>query len=87
MDHSINILGRDIPIYGICFYLGIALAAVVASLICKKVKLPTYEIHYSAVFVMIGAILGSKLLFVLVSYKVLLFLIAAYHILYNESVG
>lgn len=69
MNYSIIILGREIPIYGICFYLGIAIAALVASFICKKVNLPSYEIHYSAVFVMIGAIIGSKLLFILVSYR------------------
>lgn len=64
----INIFSKQIPLYGVMFYIGIALAAIVAVNICKKRGLPAFEIVYSAVYVMIGALLGSKLLFIIVSW-------------------
>ncbi len=69
MQPYVYIFSRQIPLYGILFYFGIAAAAAVAAAISKKRELPVYEIAYSAVYVMIGAILGSKLLFVLVSWQ------------------
>ena len=67
MVNSINILGREIPIYGILICVGAALATIVASLICKKRGLPSFEVHYSGVFILVGALIGAKLLFILVS--------------------
>ena len=67
MNYYITILGREIPLYGLCFYAGILLAAAVGSAICQKRRLPRYEIAYSAVYTMTGALIGSKLLFILVS--------------------
>lgn len=69
MKPFFTIFGRDIPIYGICFYIGIFVAAAVALLICKKKNVAWYEIAYSGVYAMIGAMLGSKLLFIAVSLK------------------
>lgn len=64
-----TILNREIPIYGICFYTGILIAAFVALCICVRKEIAWYDIAYSGVFVMIGAVLGAKLLFLAVSFR------------------
>ncbi len=70
MIDSIEILGREVPLYGICFFAGIAIAALAALIIVKKLNLfPLFDLTCSAVYIMIGAILGSKLLFIAVSIK------------------
>ena len=62
------LFGKEIPVYGIMFYLGIALAATAAVLLLRSRKnIPAYDLVYSAVYAMIGAVIGSKLLFILVS--------------------
>ncbi len=72
MTNVITLFGREIPLYGLFFYLGILLAAVVALLICKKGGLSKWEIVYSGIYSMIGALIGSKLLFILVSLKTII---------------
>ncbi len=67
--NSIIIFGREIPLYGIFFYLGIAAAALAGLLICKRKGLPKIELVYSGVYVFVGALLGAKLLFLAVSLK------------------
>ncbi len=69
MHPEINILGRSIPVYGIMFYAGIAATAAVAFIICKRRNIPRFDVAGAGVYTMIGAILGSKLLFIAVSYK------------------
>ncbi|MBQ7347832.1 MAG: prolipoprotein diacylglyceryl transferase [Clostridia bacterium] len=69
MKPYITILERQIPIYGIFFYTGILIAATAALLICRRKKVAWYDVAYSAVYVMIGAILGAKLLFLAVSFR------------------
>ena len=69
MSYYITIFDRQIPLYGICFYAGIFLAATLAMLLSQKRGLPRYEITYSAVYTMTGSLIGSKLLFILVSIK------------------
>lgn len=66
---SITLFGKDIPLYGIFFYLGIAVAAVAGIFICKKRKMPLIELVYSGIYTFIGALLGAKLLFIAVSLK------------------
>ncbi len=68
MISNIELFGTSIPLYGIFFYLGIALAAIAALIISKKISFPCWEIVYSAIYVMIGAMLGAKLLFIAVSW-------------------
>ena len=63
------LFGRQIPIYGICFYAGIAVAAAFALIICKRRGIERYDVAYSGVYTMIGGILGAKLLFLVVSYR------------------
>lgn len=67
MESMITILGRDIPLYGIFFYLGIVAAAVLAFLLRRRAGIDAFDIAGSGVYVMIGGILGAKLLFLAVS--------------------
>ena len=65
----INFFGRVIPIYGLLFFVGIFVASAVAVLICKKRNIDRYDVVCSAIYTMIGAGIGSKLLFILVSLR------------------
>ncbi len=67
MDSFIHIFGRDIPVYGFCWVLGIVLAAGVAFLFSRRYKIDAFDLTCAAIFAMIGVIIGAKLLFVLVS--------------------
>lgn len=62
-----TILGQQIPIYGVCFFAGILIAGILALLICQRKGIAWFDIAYSAVYVLIGAIAGAKLLFLAVS--------------------
>ncbi len=66
---DISVFGRDIPVYGICFYAGIFLASAAAVLICPKKKIERFDLVCSAVYTMIGAMIGAKLLFIAVSIR------------------
>ncbi len=68
----INLFNREIPIYGICFYLGIVIAALTGALICKKRNIERFDLVGSAIYAFIGALLGSKLLFLAVSLKTII---------------
>lgn len=68
MTDSINLFGYDVPLYGLFFFVGIFLAVLVAVFLTKKKNpVPLYDMVCSAVYIMIGAIVGAKLLFILVS--------------------
>ncbi len=62
----IEIFGKIIPWYGILMVLGFGVAGVVAVLICKRNGIEQYDLVYSAVYTVIGAMLGAKLLFIIV---------------------
>ncbi len=62
-----ELLGRQIPAYGLFFYLGIALAAGSGMLLCRRKGTPRFDLIGSAVYTLIGAFLGAKLLFICVS--------------------
>ena len=64
---SIKIFNWDIPLYGLLFYTGVAFAALVAVLICRKKKIELFDMVCSAIYTMIGAIVGAKLLFLAVT--------------------
>lgn len=68
----INILGKEIPYYGVFFLVGFAVSALVALFNSKKTKLEKTEVVYSAVFAGIGGIIGAKLLSVLTSLKIII---------------
>ncbi len=61
---NISLFGNELPLYGLLFYLGILLASLAGIGVCKAKKLPISELVYSAVYTMIGAFLGAKLLFI-----------------------
>ena len=68
MKPYILVFDRQIPVYGIFFYLGIIVAVTVALLICRRKRVEWYDVAYSGVYAMIGGILGAKLLFLAVSF-------------------
>ncbi len=64
-----NVFGKTIPVYGLCFMAGVALSALVAVGLIKKRKIDAFDLAGSAIYAMIGGLLGSKLLFVVVSWE------------------
>ncbi|MBE6600140.1 MAG: prolipoprotein diacylglyceryl transferase [Ruminococcaceae bacterium] len=76
-------LGNQIPLYGILFFAGIFASAAVALIICKKSKISKFDIVSSGIYTMIGAIVGSKLLFILASWES----IVAYKIEYDVPIS
>lgn len=66
MQPVIELFGKTISVYGVFYILGIGFAALSAVILAKG-KMPAYEVVYSAVYSVIGGILGAKLLFVAVS--------------------
>lgn len=68
-DPNIYVFGRTIPLYGVCFYLGVFLAAAAAAALCTKKSISRFDLVCSAVYTMIGAMIGAKLLFVVVSLR------------------
>ncbi|MBO5005924.1 MAG: prolipoprotein diacylglyceryl transferase [Clostridia bacterium] len=69
MNNIINIFGKEIPLYGLLFFAGIILASCAALPLAKKRGFDLYDIAASAAYAMIGAIVGAKLLFIVVSIK------------------
>ncbi len=69
MVSEITIFGKAIPLYGLFFYFGIIIAVLSSFYIKKYRKFSGWEIVYSSIYTMIGAIMGSKLLFIVVSWK------------------
>lgn len=68
MADSFYIFGKEIPIYGALFFGGIGLAGLVAALLrWKKPHMEAFDLVCSAVYSMIGAMIGSKLLFIAVT--------------------
>lgn len=65
----IDFFGKQIPSYGLCFVAGIAMSACVAAGLIKKRKIAGIDLTGSAVYTMVGAIVGAKLLFIIVSWE------------------
>ncbi|MBQ7879411.1 MAG: prolipoprotein diacylglyceryl transferase [Clostridia bacterium] len=65
----ISVLGKEIPLYGLCFIAGVAMAACVATGLIKRRKIDGFDLAGSAVYTMIGALVGAKLLFIAVSWE------------------
>lgn len=72
MNSFIVLFGKEIPIYGLCWMLGIALAAVVAAFLMKKQKVEMFDLAGSAVFAVVAGLIGSKLLFIAVTLKTII---------------
>lgn len=58
-----------IPLYGVFFFVGMLLAACVAVILGKKRKIEFFDFLCAVVYVMIGAAVGAKALFIVVSWK------------------
>ena len=70
MPESITLFGKELPVYGLCYFGGIFLSACVALLLCKKRGFTDrWEIVYSAVYTVVGGLVGAKLLYILVSLR------------------
>lgn len=63
MEPYIEIFGKNIPVYGIFYFLGI-FVAVFSGILLSKGRWPSYEMIYSAVYTAIGGVAGAKLLFI-----------------------
>lgn len=68
----INFLGRELPLYGLCWMIGIVLAFVVALLLIKRAGLDSFDLATSAMFTLGGVIIGAKLLFIIVSLRTII---------------
>ncbi len=74
MPSTIIILGKTIPLYGLLFYIGVAFAVGVA-FILRRFKnrrgstVEPFDLAGAGVYAMIGALIGAKLLFLLLSWK------------------
>lgn len=69
MVSYIEVFGMEIPLYGVCFWTGALLGAVLLVLACPRRRIERYDMVYSAVFAMIGAMIGAKGLFFAVSWR------------------
>lgn len=63
----INLFGRELPVYGLSWLVGIAIAAVIAIFLFRRAKLDGFDLASSAIMIVIGAIVGAKLLFLAIS--------------------
>ncbi len=65
----ITVLEKDIPLYGIFCIIGIIFAVGVGFILIRKRKIEPFDFACAGVFILIGAIIGSKLLFLALSWK------------------
>ncbi len=69
----IEIFGKQIPMYGVCFIVGMLLAVFVAWLLTKKYQeVPIIDVACSAIYAGIGALVGAKLLFIIVNFGLII---------------
>lgn len=67
MPDSFTFLGREIPFYSLMLLLGAVLGAAVAIGLSKLKRISFFDLLCSVVYVMLGAFVGAKLLFIIVS--------------------
>ncbi len=65
MFPAIHIGDFQIPLYGITFLAGLALAIWIATMIGHRVSLPKADVLYGSLFAFIGIIVGSKVLYLI----------------------
>ncbi len=83
---SITILGREIPLYGLLFFTGIGIAALVAYLfLTKKRNIEGFDFTGSAIYAMVGAIIGAKLLALLVSIEYVIIIVQSDNFTFMEK--
>ncbi len=81
MSLTLNILGKNIPIYGFFCIIGIVLAAAVALLLAKRKKLEIFDFVLVAIITLMGAWLGAKIFFLIVSLDDVVYIFNSYPIL------
>ena len=63
MFPSVHIGDLEIPLYGIIFLAGMALAILIARKFCMRVSLPKPDLLYGALYSFIGILIGSKIVY------------------------
>ena len=63
MFPSFHIGGLEIPLYGIIFLAGLAVAIVIARKLSYRVSLPKPDVLYGALYSFIGILIGSKIVY------------------------
>ena len=69
MPESISLFSWNLPVYGLCYFAGILLAALAAGLLCKKRGLEPIELARAALVTLCAGVLGAKLLYVAVTFR------------------
>lgn len=64
-----KITNNTIPLYGICFFLGVVMATVLSFLLAQKKKIDAFDFLAATAYILIGALAGAKLLFLIVSFE------------------
>ena len=83
---SITIFGREIPLYGLLFFTGIGVAALVAYLfLTKRRNIEGFDFVGAAIYAMIGAIIGAKLLALLVSIEYVIIIVQSDNFTFMEK--
>ncbi len=67
MSPFLTIFGRNFPLYGVLIWCGVPISVAVALFICPRKDTERDEIIYSGVYTLVGAMIGAKLLFIIVS--------------------
>lgn len=65
----IQIINNKIPLYGICFFLGVVVATTLTFLLARKKGIDAFDFLAATAYILIGALIGAKLLFLMVSVK------------------
>ena len=69
MHEFIHIFGIKLPLYGLMILTGIVVANTVALSLCNKWKVDKLELLLLESYGIVGAFLGSKILFLIIAYK------------------
>lgn len=69
MHEYLHIFGFEVPLYGLMILLGIIVANAVALSLCKKFKADIVELLTIESYGIVGAFIGSKVLFLIIAFK------------------
>ncbi len=69
MHEYLEIFGLELPLYGLMILLGIIVANAVALSLCKKFDADKLELLTLESYGIVGAFLGSKILFLIIAFK------------------
>lgn len=69
MISYLNLFGKQIPMFGVCCFLGIILACIIGFLLAKKSKYEFYDFALIVVITLVCGYIGAKLLFFIVSFN------------------